>query len=47
MWFVMLLQFFGILCLTYVSDAILKVESKSDVEEMVADSIDELNLWLF
>lgn len=33
--FVMLLEFFGILTLTYISNAILEIESKINVDEMV------------
>jgi len=31
----MLLEFFGILTLTYISNAILEIESKINVDEMV------------
>ena len=45
--FVMLLEFFGILTLTYISDAILDIKYKVNVEEQVGEIVENMNMWLF
>ena len=47
MLFVCLLEFFGILTLTYISMTIMEIETKIVVEELVKDTVDEMELWLF